>query len=712
MRPFVLPLAFLLTAAAPPEIAQWREQAGRVTITRDDYGIAHIEGPTDADAVFGMIYAQAEDDFPRIEANYLTALGRTAESDGERAIWQDLRARLYVTEPNLKASYAASPEWLKKLMNAWAAGLNYYLATHPDVKPRVLTRFEPWMALSFTEGSIGGDIERINLAELERFYGSTSQLAAAEYDSEPRGSNGIAIAPALTKDGKALLLINPHTSFFFRSEQQVTSGEGLNAYGAATWGQFFIYQGFNPKAGWMHTSSGVDSVDEFAVEVRTGKQPTYRFGNVWRPLQARPVTIKYRVPGGKSASRTFVTWRTHRGPIVRSENGRWLAFAMMDRPIQALQQSFLRTKASDLAAFLNIARLRANSSNNTIFADAGGRIAYLHPQFVPRRDNRFDYTKPVDGSDPATDWGSLHSLTEMPNVVSPPNGWVQNTNTWPYRAAGAFSAKPEYFPKYMDMFGENYRGIHALKLLERSRDWTLDRLRAAAFDSDQPGFAAIIPGLVAAWEKAPDGEQKRALAEPIAALRTWDYRWGADSIPMTLASFWAQPLWDQVRGNARLQHLETVARINQLSGENKLSALASAVERLEREFGTWRTPWGEINRFQRISAAIDHPFSDDAPSIPVPFASGNYGSLASFGAAPRNGSKRWYGTSGNSFVAVVEFGPKVRAVAVSAGGESGNPASPHFNDQAARYAAGALRPVYFYPEELKGHIERQYRPGE
>ena len=166
----LLPLLFILTAAAPAELQQWKKQADRVTITRDDWGIAHVRGKTDADAVFGMIYAQAEDDFPRIEANYLTSLGRTAEADGEKAIWQDLRARLYVSEDGLKANYAASPDWLKKLMNGWAAGLNYYLATHPNVRPRVLTRFEPWMALSFTEGSIGGDIERIDLGDLQKFY--------------------------------------------------------------------------------------------------------------------------------------------------------------------------------------------------------------------------------------------------------------------------------------------------------------------------------------------------------------------------------------------------------------------------------------------------------------------------------------------------------------------------------------------------------------
>ena len=255
-------------AAPPPDLAR---QAAAVTITRDDWGIAHVSAATDAQVVFGAIYAQAEDDFGRIEANYLTALGRTAEAEGEGAIWQDLRQRLYVDQPELQRQYAASPLWLRKLMDAWADGLNFYLATHPAVHPKVLTRFEPWMALSFTEGSIGGDIERISLSGLQSFYGATPVAATADETGarpqEPRGSNGIAIAPQNTANGHALLLINPHTSFYFRSELQMTSGEGLNAYGASTWGQFFIYQGWNAQTGWMHTTSGVDNVDEFAETV-------------------------------------------------------------------------------------------------------------------------------------------------------------------------------------------------------------------------------------------------------------------------------------------------------------------------------------------------------------------------------------------------------------------------------------------------------------
>ena len=520
-------LPVLLTAhpvAAKTDRARWQEQAARVTIQRDDWGIAHVHGRSDADAVFGMIYAQAEDDFNRIEANYLTALGRTAEADGEDAIWQDLRARLYMDPQKLRADYAASPAWLRALMDAWADGLNHYLATHPQVKPRVITRFEPWMALSFTEGSIGGDIERIPLDRLKAFYGAPDgrPLAMADPDPEPRGSNGFAIAPGKSASGHALLWINPHTSFFFRSELQMTSDEGLNAYGAATWGQFFIYQGFNPTAGWMHTSSTVDAVDEFLETVtrRPDGALTYRYGAEQRPVRAATVTLAYRTKDGARAERRFTVYRTHHGPIIGERDGKWVAFAMMDKPIPALEQSFMRTKARDYAAFVKVAARQANSSNNTIFADADGTIAYLHPQFVPLRDDRFDYTQPVDGSDPATDWKGLTPLDALPGLRNPAGGWIQNTNNGPWSAAGRDSQKAADFPRYMDMMGENPRGDHAVMLLSAGKNYSLDSLTAAAFDSYQPAFARFVPMLTAAWDALPAGDaRKAALAEPIAALR-------------------------------------------------------------------------------------------------------------------------------------------------------------------------------------------------
>ncbi len=420
--------------------ARWQEAARDTLIVRDDWGIAHVHGKTDADAVFGIIYAQAEDDFNRVETNYINAMGRLAEAEGESAIYQGLRMKLFIQPGDLKARYAASPRWLKRLMIAWSDGLNYFLHGHPDVHPRVIRRFEPWMALSFSEGSIGGDIERVRLGPLQEFYGvPAAGIPTASLDRfprEPDGSNGIAIAPSNSHSHHALLLINPHTSFFFRSEFQGTSDEGLNVYGAATWGQFFAYQGFNERVGWMHTSSGVDNVDFFLETiVEKNGRLYYRYGGELRPVLVSKLEVPYRGRDGVLAVKGFTVYRTHHGPIIERKDGKWISIALMHKPVEALSESFLLTKSRDFRSFMKIMELRANSSNNTLFADSDGDIAYLHPQFIPRRDDRFDYTHPVDGADPATDWKGLHALDEAPQVLNPPNGWVMNTNDWPYSAA-------------------------------------------------------------------------------------------------------------------------------------------------------------------------------------------------------------------------------------------------------------------------------------
>lgn len=711
--------AFAGPASSSAEEARWRRHAARVTITRDDWGVAHVVGETDADAVFGMMYAQAEDDFNRVEQNYLVALGRLAEAEGESAIWQDLRQRLFLDPEELKKDYAKCPAWLRALMQAWAGGLNYYLATHPEVRPRVLDRFEPWMPLSFSEGSIGGDIESVMLSQLEAFYSGRDVPITDEERGlvlrEPTGSNGIAVAPSHTRDGHALLLINPHTSFFFRAEQHVTSREGLNVYGAATWGQFFIYQGFNAHTGWMHTTSGVDNIDEFAETIVTGSDGTrsYRYGDELRPVTSKTVTLSFRTPEGRQQERRFTALATHHGPIVREADGKWIACALMNRPVEALTQSFLRTTTRDYKQYLKVAGLKANSSNNTLFADSKGGIAFLMPQFMPVRDDRFNYLKPVDGSDPATDWRGTHSLDSMPQAVNPKNGWAFNTNNWPWTAAGADSPDAADYPRYFDRVGENPRGPQAIRVLTARDDFTPRTLIEAAFDPYLTAFARLLPGLVAAWDQLPRHDaRKEKLAGPIGLLREWNHRWSAKSTATSVAVFWGEDIWaltSQAAAAAGVSGWDYIA--DRATDAQRLGALETATNRLRRDFGGWQVPWGEINRYQRNDGAIVQEFSDAKPSIPVPFASSRWGSLASFGARAYPGTKRYYGTSGNSFVAVVEFGPRLRAWAVTAGGVSGHPDSPHFDDQAERYASGDLRPVYFYPDDLRGHVERRYRPG-
>ena len=710
-------LAVAPVTARAQDAARWQREAQNVTIIRDDWGIAHVYGKTDADAVFGMIYAQAEDDFNRVETNYLNSLGRLAEAEGEQAVYQDLRQRLFIDPDTLQALYAKSPVWLQQLMNAWADGLNFFLYKHPAVKPRVITHFEPWMALSFTEGSIGGDIERISVRGLQTFYGSGAAAPAGGDDdddpaAEPGGSNGIAIAPSNTLHHHALLWINPHTSFYFRSELQMVSDEGLDAYGAVTWGQIFVYQGFNPTAGWMHTSSGVDNIDDFLETVtKQGDHYTYRHGTADLPVVAKTITVPYRSDSGM-AKKTFTVYYTQHGPVVRKEGEQWVSVSLMQNPINALIQSYSRTKAKDYAAFKKILELHTNSSNNTIFADAEGNIAYFHSNYIPRRDTSFDWNKPVDGSNPATDYHGVLAVAETPNLLNPASGWLYNSNNWPWSAAGPSSPKRADFPRYVETGTEETpRGYHALRVLSGKKDFTMDALVAAAFDSYLPAFERMLPALLQAYDQSPDSV-KAKVAAPIAALRGWDDRWSATSVPTSLAVFWGQDLLRGVYPEARAAGMSAMTYATQRATPAELlGALAAACDSLTADYGTWQTPWGDINRFQRFNDDIASRFDDQQPSIPVPFTNSAWGSLAAFSARPYANTKKWYGSSGNSFLAVVEFGDRVRAWAVTAGGESGDPHSPHFNDQAARYAAGNLRPVYFYRSQLTGHIERQYHPG-
>jgi acyl-homoserine-lactone acylase len=613
--------------------------------------------------------------------------------------------KLFIDPVDLKKQYAKSPAFLKELMDAFADGLNYYLSKHPEVKPKVIQRFEPWMALSFTEGSVGGDIERtVNLNALEAFYGKTAPNARMEEDleylAEPSGSNGAAIAPSHTVGHHALLLINPHTSFFFRSELQMVSEQGLNAYGAVTWGQFFIYQGFNERAGWMHTSSGVDAVDEYleAVTQKDGKY-FYKYGNEERPVTAVEISVPYKTASGM-ASKKFTVYKTNHGPVIREANGKWVTVKLMQEPIKALTQSYTRTKARDYKSYRQTMELKANSSNNTIFADADGDIAYFHGNYIPRRDTKYDWTKPVDGSNPETEWKGLLTVDEAPHLLNPKSGWLYNSNNWPWSGAGESSLKKEDFPAYVENGTESARGLHAVRVFKDKTDFTMDSLISAAYDSYLPWFEKPIPALVKAWEARPAGDALRdKTAEQVAMLREWNLRWGVDSVPTSLAVYWGEEIRRLVK-----------ADVERATGEQLLTALAAASGKLSADFGKWKTPWGEINRFQRLTGDIVQPFNDAGPSIPVGFTSSVWGSLASFGARPYPGTKKWYGTSGNSFVAVVEFGDKVRAKAVTAGGDSGSPASKHFNDEAERYSTGALRDVYFYKADVRAHMEREYKP--
>src|SRR6187399_503736 len=288
-----VPVTVFSQSFSKEEISRWEKQAKNVTIIRDNWGIPHIYGKTDADAVFGLMYAQCEDDFKRVEMNYVEKLGRRAEVKGQSSVYDDLLIRMILDSAGAVKDYNNAPAWLKKLCNAFADGINYYLYKNKNTKPALLNRFKPWYPLLWTDGSIGSIITAdISVNELKSFYSGEPSISFIKQEEEEilTGSNGFAFSPKITESGNAILYINPHVTFYFRPEVHMVSEEGLNAYGAVTWGQFFVYQGFNEHCGWMHTSSYTDISDLYIEKMKEeNKKLVYEYEGAKKEVVQRKI---------------------------------------------------------------------------------------------------------------------------------------------------------------------------------------------------------------------------------------------------------------------------------------------------------------------------------------------------------------------------------------------------------------------------------------
>jgi acyl-homoserine lactone acylase PvdQ len=717
----LLPFQLGAQSFSKSEINRWKQQAKNVTIIRDNWGIPHIYGKTDADAVFGLLYAQCEDDFNRVEMNYIEKLGRKAELLGEKEVFNDLYTRLVISSNAAIDEYKRAPAWLKKLLNAYANAVNFYLYQHPETKPALLKRFEPWYPLMWTDGSIGaistGDITE---QDVKNFYTGSNALSVNEkkFKEIETGSNGFALAPSKTESGNAILYINPHTTFYFRPEVHMNSEEGLNAYGAVTWGQFFIYQGFNESCGWMHTSSNADVSDMYAEKITKNKEKwSYTYNGKQLPVKQTIVPIKYK-SGDKTITKYFTGYFTKHGPIMANRNGQYISVKSYNRNINGLMQSWLRTKANGFDDYKKAMDIKANTSNNTVFADKNGNIAYWHGNFMPIRDTSYNWSKVVDGTTSATEWKGFHSVDQTVHVYNPATGWIQNCNSTPFTVSGSASPVKKDYPVYMAPDGENFRGINAARVLQRESKFTLDKIITAGYDRNLTAFEVLLPALINAYEKLPATDSlKIKLQAPIAVLKAWDYHTDINSIATTLAIEWAQLLSPSIRkvyiDEGEDDQVSTTKKFAATAtSEQLLNPLMSILTYLTKKFGTWEIPWGKINRFQRISSNIEWTYDDAQPSFPVPFASALWGMLPSYNSRTFKGTDLRYGISGNSFVCAVEFGPRIKAKSLLAGGNSGQINSPHFADQAAMYTKGQFKEVLFYKEDVLKHTQKTYHPGE
>ncbi len=720
----LMPLS-LLAQPSQKEITRWENTAAQVSIVRDHFGVPHIYGKTDAQTVFGLLYAQCEDDFKRVEMNYIEKLGRLSEVKGSAELYNDLLIRLIIDSADAKKDFENSPAWLKQLLQAYADGINFYLYKHPQVKPALLTRFEPWYQLLWTDGSIGAiDVGDVTVGELKALYGgetnSTAYLPSQPKIFEeplPSGSNGFAFGPSKTKSGNAILYINPHVTFYFRPEVAMESQEGLHAYGAVTWGQFFIYQGFNENCGWMHTSGYADVADLYQEQVlpKDGGY-VYSYEKQEKKVGEKIIDIQY-VENGKILSKSFKTYFTHHGPVMAKRNGQWISVRSNNRSLNAIIQSWKRTKAKGFEEYKQIMELRSNTSNNTVFADSKGNIAYWHGNFIPKRDAALNWSKPVDGSTKATEWQGLHSLDEMIHVYNPTDGWLQNCNSTPFTVAGTKSPLREKYPRYMATDGENFRGINAVKIFNTAEKYNIDDVIKNAYNSHLAAFDLFIPALISANEKYGTAPRFASLQAAISLLGSWNRNSSDTSVATTLAIEWAQKLWPAVmrqvvEGDESNQVAKTQLFLSTSNPENLLQTLSVVLSELESKFGTWRKPWGSINRYQRLTGNLTESFDDNKPSLPDGFAASTWGCLPSFVSRPFSGTKLRYGYNGNSFICAVEFGKRVVAKSLLAGGNASDPASSHFGDQAEMYTKGRFKDVLFYKEDVLKNAERTYKPGE
>jgi len=664
--------------------------AAHVTIYRDTYGIPHVFGETDASTLFGFAYAQAEDNFWRIEANYIKALGRSAEVEGEDGLVGDKRSRTLEVPRLAQAEYARMPERMRKLLDAFAAGLNAYLADHPDVHPRLLTRFEPWYPLAFI---------RYNYYQNGFFWSAGLEpgdfevaLDDASLHLKDFGSNGWVIGPAKSATGHAMLFINPHLPFFGSGqvyEGHIKSDEGWNFTGYTRFGFPFPYVGHNESLGWVSTDNAADQADLYLETFDDSAHPTaYRYGKGYRQATVWTDTIAVKTEGGIER-RVFSFRKTHHGPIMGVRDGKPLALRMAKLDGDGwLEEWFKMTRARRVSELKAAMRPLNMLFGNVMAADADGNTFYLYNGAVPVRDPRFDWSAPVDGSDPATEWKGYHPIADLPQLTNPPTGWMQNCNTTPFLLTSSGNPDSSKFPRYMVQESDNWRGLVSRRILESTPRFTWDDWVRVAFDNYVIGADSLLPRLLRDF--GADSAGNARLAAAIDTLRRWNRHSDTASVAMTLYDRWTEALD---------------------GGAAPLPALDSALAGLEREWGRWGVPWGEINRLQRIDESADQEFADARSSIPVVGVSGRDGAVFTYYAGPIPGQKRRYGVAGASYVSVVDFGPTVRALAVHTMGASGDPQSPHYFDQAPLYARGEFRPAWFTLEEIKAHAERVYKPG-
>ena len=694
----LLLLTVLVTSvdAADPRVERL---ARSVTIYRDTYGVPHVYGPTDASCVFGYAYAQAEDNFRQVEDNYIQAIGRAAEVNGEEAVAADVLNRTLEITRLSTTEYKNANSHTRELCDAFVDGLNYFVERNPQVKPKLITHFEAWQTIAVMRF----EVYQFFVYETQNLHLEETQTAARRVVNENSpGSNTWAIGPRKSVSGSAMLFINPHVFFFGPTqfyEGHLHSDEGWNISGASFLGMPFPVIGHNEYLGWTHTVNYPGISDVYVEKFDDPKDPlAYAYNGSHRRATEWTENIKIKKDTGIE-SKSVTLRKTHHGPIVSNKGTQ--AFALRLAKLDEgglIDEWYAMSKAHSLTEFKAAMSRLAIPMFNTMYADREGKIYYVYNGAVPRRSTKVDWTKPLDGSSPESEWQGYHKFEELPQLTDPPAGFLQNCNSTPFLTTTDGNPVKTDYPAYMGSEPDTPRARISRRILSSKDKFSFDEWARAAFDTTVMEAETLVPALVDEWEKLKQADAARAekLSAAVAELRSWNRVSTVNSKAMTLFAL----------------SFERASQTQDKAPWPIIRALEATIARLEKDWGTWQVPWGEINRLQRVDTSGLESFSDARPSVPVPGAAGPLGIVFTFYSRPEKGQKRRYGELGDTYVSVIEFGREPQARSLLVFGESADPNSPHYFDQTRLYTAGEMKPSWFTLAEIKKHTERSYHPGE
>ncbi|MBY0588089.1 penicillin acylase family protein [bacterium] len=693
--------------------------ASQVTIYRDSFGVPHIDAATDAAGLFASMYAQCEDYFWQVEDNYILSTGRYSEVHGKNGVASDLLNRAFEIVPTSQRDFETQSEMAKKMCRATAEGINHFLATHPEVKPRLITHFEPWHVLALNR--------HLSMEQLYRFAhidGSMPRLYK-EMDAA-RGSNAFALAPSKTKSGYATLLINPHQPYFDFGqfyEVHVRSAEdgGFNYTGGTFFGNPMPILGWNEYLGWAMTTNRPDVADAWQVKFEDPKNPlAYRYGNEWRQATEWTEVIKVKV-GDSIENRNYTFRKTHHGPCMKKINeNTWLAAKISKLydgffPIQLMAMA----RSRSIPDFKKALSIRDFQYQHLTLADKEGNIAYIYYGAIPRRDPKFDWNHFLDGNDPAQEWQGLHEIAELPQIYNPVGGYLQNCNSSPHTTTDDANPFIEDFPNYMceDKYVDERRSKMARQLLRQVEKASYEEIVKLAFDTTMHWPKSQIPMYRSRWAELRERDSK--LADEVKPFldhfEGWDFRVTADSTQAPLAHAWYEEMYGL---GSPARDLEP-AYVDDF--DSRYKALVKAAKKLQGIYGNWQVKWGDIYRIQRHTEVVGFvraPFNDRKESFPLLAVPGPLGSiftchyLPAINLGPLRNTKKRYGIVGNSFMAVVEFGPKIRGGSLLQFGENADPDSPNHVDQAKLLSEQKLKPALFYWDDVMKEAKRSYHPGQ